>query len=477
MADESAKAIAIFGTILAILLSFGLSFYMVQTHGHDLAGGPNESRGPRTFEVQMRSIKYAPLELTVQVGDTVRWVNGDAVPHTVTPVDKDLWGTAGSGDDPSTWLALGDSWTFTFREPGRYDYFCIPHAARQADGSYSGMVGTILVTESDVDGPDDDDGGSKPGDALPVDVAEIGADALLVPRLGPAGQVWVNITSREVVANMADGVTYPYWTFDGQVPGRMLRVRVGDTVHVNFTNAADSTVGHNIDFHAVTGPGGGAAALSALPGETKQLVFKALKPGLYVYHCAYQDPPLHVAHGMYGLILVEPEGGLPPVDREFYVMQGDFYSDFPGSAKGHHDHSETSADAENPSFVVFNGRVGSLRDTDRQLHAEVGETVRIYFGVGGPNLVSSFHVIGEIFDHVYQQGDVVTDPAEALQTTLVPAGGATIVDFRVEVPGDYLLVDHSLYRVHKGAAGILHVTGEAEPGVYEAPSGEGSGHG
>ena len=477
MADEPAKAIAIFGAILAVLVSFALSFAMVQAHDHDAAGGPNEARGPRTFEVQMRSIKYAPLELTVQVGDSVRWINGDSVPHTVTPTDVASWGTPGSGDDPSTWLALGDSWTFTFNEPGRYEYFCIPHATKQADGSYVGMVGTILVTESGVDAPDGDDKADGPSDALAVGVQEIGADAAAVPALGAAGDVYVDITSREVVGRMADGITYPYWTFDGQVPGRMLRVQVGDTVHVNFTNAADSTVGHNIDFHAATGPGGGAAALSALPGETKQLAFKALRPGLYVYHCAYQDPPLHVAHGMYGMILVEPEGGLPPVDREYYVVQGDFYSDFPGSAKGHHEHSETSADAENPSFVVFNGRVGSLRDVGRQLHAEVGETVRIYFGVGGPNLVSSFHVIGEIFDRVYQQGDLTTDPAEGVQTTLVPAGGATIVDFRLEVPGDYLLVDHSLYRVHKGAAGILHVTGEAEEGVYSAPTGEGEdGH-
>lgn len=169
---------------------------------------------------------------------------------------------------------------------------------------------------------------------------------------------------------------------------------------------------------------------------------------------------------MYGLILIEPQGGLPRVDREFYVMQGDFYTDFAGSAKGHHDHSEDKASDENPTFVVFNGRVGSLQEA-RRLEAQVGEKVRIYFGVGGPNLVSSFHVIGEIFDHVYTQGDVMTAPSEGVQTTLVPAGGAVIVDFRLEVVGDYLLVDHSLYRVHKGAAGILHVTGESESGVFE----------
>ena len=473
MADESAKGIAVLGTILAVVVSFALSFFMVQSHDHE--GLEEPARGPRTFEVQMRSIKYAPAELTVQVGDTVRWINGDAVGHTVTPTDKAQWGTQGSGDATASWLGQGDSWSFTFAKEGTYDYYCIPHAVANAAGVFQGMVGKVIVTEQEVSGPLEE-GGNEPGAAKAVQVTEIGANATLVPPRNDADHVFVNITSREVIVTMADGITYPYWTFDGQVPGKMLRVKQGALVTVNFTNAADSTVGHNIDFHAVTGPGGGAAALSALPGESKELTFRALKPGLYVYHCAYQDPPLHVAHGMYGLILVEPSGGLPPVDREFYVVQGDFYSEFAGSQKGHHEHSEASADAEEPSFVVFNGRVGSLRDA-RQLHAEVNETVRIYFGVGGPNLVSSFHVIGEIFDRVYQQGGVITDPAEGLQTTLVPAGGATIVDFKLEVPGDYLLVDHSLYRVHKGAAGILHVTGPANPDVYDpqAPT-EGGGH-
>ena len=474
MAEESAKAIAVFGTILAVLLSAGFTMVLTLTHDHD--GAEEPTRGPRTFEVQMRSLKYAPAELTVQVGDTVRWINGDAGGHTLTPTDKGLWGTEGSGDAPASWLLQGDSWSFTFAEPGTYDYYCIPHAAADASGAYQGMVGRIIVTEQEVEGPDSEET-AKPADAQMADVAEIGADASLVPAQTTVDHVFVDITSREVVAEMADGITYPYWTFDGQVPGRMLRVQQGALVTVNFTNAADSTVGHNIDFHAATGPGGGAAALSALPGETKQLTFRALKPGLYVYHCAYQDPPLHVAHGMYGLILVEPPGGLPPVDREFYVVQGDFYTDFAGSQKGHHDHSEASAEDEEPTFVVFNGRVGSLRDPGRQLHAEVNETVRVYFGVGGPNLVSSFHVIGEIFDRVYQQGDLVSPPAEGLQTTLVPAGGAAVVDFKLDVPGDYLLVDHSLYRVHKGAAGILHVTGLANPDVFSATDpGDGSGH-
>jgi len=449
-------------------LAFIGSFVLWGAHDDSQSDSEGEARLAQTFDVRMEDIRYAPATLTVQVGDTVRWTNRDVVPHTVTPTDKAAWGSPGSGDASATWLAQGETWSFTFTEPGTYRYFCIPHASKQANGEYAGMVGTVVVSESSVAGPKEGEPAeSRPDGMKAVDVNEIGARADDVPPPAATDHAYFEITSREVIAEMADGTTFPYWTFDGQVPGPMLRVRQGALVTVNLTNAASSTMGHNIDFHAATGPGGGASALNALPGETNTLTFRAMHPGLFVYHCAYQDPPLHVAHGMYGLILVEPAEGLPPVDHEFYVVQGDFYSPFAASAKGHHEHSEAKANAEEPTFVVFNGRMGSLADADRQLQAKVNETVRIYFGVGGPNLVSSFHVIGEVFDRVYTQGDLATPPQRSLQTTLVPAGGAAVVDFRLEVPGDYLLVDHSLYRVHKGGAGILHVTGPAAPDIFQ----------
>lgn len=422
-----------------------------------------------TAQVDMKDLKYSPASLTIAVGTTVTWTNLDPFGHTVSPTDTTAWGTEGSGDATDQWLAQNDEWSFTFTDAGTYDYYCLPHASKDAEtGQWRGMTGTVIVSASAATGGATNVAKAPPP-ARPVDVPEIGRAASDVPP--PVGgrsaeHLYFDITAKEVVAQMADGTTYDYWTFDGTVPGPMFRGRVGDTITVNLTNDASSTVGHNIDFHAVNGPGGGAPALNAAPGATASATFKLLNEGLFVYHCAYQDPPLHVAHGMYGQILVEPAAGLPPVDREYYVMQGDFYSPFSASDKGHHAYDGDRAASEDATFVVFNGRMGSLQDTERQLLANTGETVRMFVGNGGPNLVSSYHVIGEIFDRVWEYGGLGSAPHENVQTALVPAGGSAIVEFKVEVPGDYYLVDHSIFRVHKGAFGVLRVTGDEDPSVY-----------
>jgi nitrite reductase (NO-forming) len=308
----------------------------------------------------------------------------------------------------------------------------------------------------------------RPARADAVDVARDPAD--LPPPAGqrPPQQVVVDLEAREVVGKLADGVTFSYWTFNGKVPGPFIRVRVGDTVTIRLTNAMDSSTVHSIDLHAVTGPGGGAVYTQAKPGETKEFTFKALNPGLYVYHCATPPVALHIANGMYGLILVEPEGGLPPVDREFYVMEGDIYTTAPYGEKGHTDYSIDKLMAETPEYYVFNGQVGALTNL-YPLKARVGETVRIFFGVGGPNAVSSFHVIGEIFDRVYDQASLTGPALTDVQTTLVPAGGAAIVEFKLQVPGRYILVDHSLSRLMRNLAGYLEVEGPEDPQVFRGP--------
>lgn len=221
---------------------------------------------------------------------------------------------------------------------------------------------------------------------------------------------------------------------------------------------------HNIDLHAVNGPGGGAEATNVAPGKTAIFNFKALNPGLYVYHCAAAPVPMHIANGMYGLILVEPAGGLPKVDREYYIMQSEFYTKGKTDEKGLQDFDQDKGVDENPTYVVFNGKKNALMG-DKMLEAKVGETVRLYVGNAGPNLASSFHVIGEIFDRVYVEGGSKIN--ENVQTTLIPAGGAVIVEFKVEEPGEYVLVDHSIFRAfNKGAIGKLKVTGEKNPQVY-----------
>jgi nitrite reductase (NO-forming) len=241
-------------------------------------------------------------------------------------------------------------------------------------------------------------------------------------------------------------------------------VRQGDTVVFHLHNRADSKMPHNIDLHGVTGPGGGAASSFTAPGHVSRFTFKALNAGLYVYHCATAPVGMHVANGMYGLILVEPPEGMPPVDREYYVMQGDFYTSGAYREKGLQPFDMQKAIDENPTYVLFNGMEGALTG-DKALKANTGETVRLYVGNGGPNLVSSFHVIGEIFDKVWFEGG--TRFQENVQTTLIPAGGAAIMDFHLEVPGSYVLVDHSIFRAfNKGALAILKAEGAERKDIY-----------
>lgn len=280
-----------------------------------------------------------------------------------------------------------------------------------------------------------------------------------------ATKVVVNLEVKEVVKKLADGVDYFFWTFGGEVPGKFIRVREGDLVEFHLANHPSSKVPHNIDLHAVTGPGGGAASSFTAPGHKSQFSFKAINPGLFVYHCATAPVGMHIANGMYGLILVEPKEGLPPVDKEFYVMQGDFYTPGKFGEEGLQAFDQDKAVDERPTYVLFNGSVGSLVG-DNALKANVGEKVRIFFGNGGPNLVSSFHVIGEIFDHVYTEGGMKANQ-QNVQTTLVPAGGSSIVEFGLEVPGTYILVDHSIFRAfNKGALGMLKVEGPANLLTY-----------
>jgi nitrite reductase (NO-forming) len=278
-------------------------------------------------------------------------------------------------------------------------------------------------------------------------------------------RVIVNLEVRELVKKLADGVDYTFWTFGGDVPGRFIRVREGDVVEFHLNNHPSSKLPHNIDLHAVTGPGGGAASAFTAPGHSSQFTFTAMHPGLFVYHCATSPVPMHIGNGMYGLILVQPKDGMEPVDREYYVMQGEVYTTGRYGEEGLQSFDMAKAIDERPPYVVFNGAVGSLVG-DRALTAKVGETVRIFFGVGGPNLTSSFHIIGEVFDRLYPEASLST-MEENVQTTLVPSGGAVMVEFMVHVPGTYVLVDHSLTRAfNKGALGMLKVTGPADRVIY-----------
>ena len=284
-----------------------------------------------------------------------------------------------------------------------------------------------------------------------------------ITRRTPA-KVVVHLEVREVIKRLADGVDYVFWTFGGDVPGSFIRVREGDEIEFHLNNHQNNKMPHNIDLHAVTGPGGGATSSFTAPGHSSQFSFKALNPGLFVYHCATAPVGMHVGNGMYGLILVEPKAGFPAVDHEYYVMQSEFYTTGKYGDQGLQGFDMNKALDERPPYVVFNGAVGSLVG-DKALNAKVGDKIRLFVGNAGPNLSLSFHVIGEIFDTVFQEGG--TQASHNIQTTVIPPGGAAIVEFQVQIPGTYVLVDHALFRsFNKGALGMLKVEGPQDMLVY-----------
>jgi len=280
-----------------------------------------------------------------------------------------------------------------------------------------------------------------------------------------ATKVIVDLEVKELVKKLSDNVEYVFWTFGGNVPGKFIRVREGDLVEFHLHNNPLNKLPHNIDLHAVTGPGGGATSSFTAPGHTSIFSFTAIKPGLFVYHCATAPVGMHIANGMYGLILVEPKEGLPPVDREYYIMQGEFYTEGKYGDPGIQTFDMQKAIDEKPDYVVFNGSVGSLVG-DKALKANVGDKIRIFIGNGGPNLVSSFHIIGEIFDVVHREGSLKSEE-DNVQTTLIPSGGSAVVEFKVDVPGNFTMVDHSIFRAfNKGALGMLTVSGPENKLIY-----------
>ncbi len=298
-------------------------------------------------------------------------------------------------------------------------------------------------------------------------VADIGADPTVVPENPQApdadGIVRISLTAQEVLGEISPGIYFNYWTYNKQVPGPMLRIREGDTVELTLTNDPSSLHDHNIDLHAVTGPGGGASVTHVSPGETKTFRWKALNPGLYIYHCAMPNVSTHNSHGQYGMILVDPKEGFTEVDKEFYVMQGELYTIGQLGKKGLVPFDPDALLDGHPNYVTFNGRI----ETTPRMQAKVGDKIRMYVGNGGVNLISSFHVIGEIFDTVYPNASIGGAMEHNTQATAVLPGGASIVEFTVDVPGKYLLVDHALARMNKGAWAVLDVTGDENPSIFK----------
>jgi nitrite reductase (NO-forming) len=479
----AAIAVALAAVALIVAMA-GVAFAMRAIDEADDEPEQAAAGGSVTVDVSMTEFSYDPSFVEVPAGTEVivNLTNDGVMPHDLKT----------DGETGSELLDPGQTETVSL---GTFDESSLAWCT-VAGHRESGMEFDIVVTgggsePQSVAGP-----GFEAEDAHEVTIDNIALDATSMPdsanytfyedgvaskpveRNGPI-DIEAHFSIAEGTAEMLEGTTLDFWTFNGAIPGPMIRARVGDNLDFSLHNPTDSEIPHNVDFHAVTGPGGGAVTLDASPGATSNLEVKLQEPGVFLYHCAFPDVPTHLSHGMYGLIIVEPEEGLPPVDHEFYVMQSEFYTEAGGTettdtltGAGHLDFSGSYARSEDPTFMVFNGKPGALTG-EGALGAdgsiEAGDTVRLFVGNAGPNLISSFHVIGEILDRVYVEGSFGLVNTN-VQTTLVPAGGAVAVEFTVDVPGDYLLVDHALFRTHKGLAGILTATGDERPDLYNPKS-------
>jgi len=281
--------------------------------------------------------------------------------------------------------------------------------------------------------------------------------------------VRVTLTSKELVGALdpASGTTYRYWTFNGKVPAPFIRVRQGDTVEVTLENSKDSQMVHSLDFHAAIGPGGGAALTQVPPGQSKTFTFQATTPGLFVYHCGSPMIAQHIANGMYGLILVEPAGGLPHVDHEYYIMQGEIYTTAPKGKAGLQQFSAENLTQENAQYYLFNGAVDAVAK-EYPLHANEGETIRIFFGNAGPNATASIHMVGEIFTRYFPLGGLTSAPLSGIQTAGVPPGAAAILELKASMPGEFVLMDHAMSRMEKGDMALLEVKGPENTALMHA---------
>jgi nitrite reductase (NO-forming) len=422
--------------------------------------------------------------LKANIGEAVniKLVSGDGAEHNIAFPDFNIDSPHVSGQGNNIMIS------FIADKGGSFVYYCNIPGHRQAgmEGQFVVAGGNASASSSpaathdsaSMSGMDMTRAPTSVSPSAPATGADIVRDPSDLP--GPIGDrgpttVRVDLVTQEVVGQLADGTTFTYWTFNGKVPGPFIRVRVGDTVEVHLKNDASSLMNHSVDFHAVTGPGGGAVYSSTAPGKETMFTFKALNPGLYMYHCATPMVAEHIANGMYGLILVEPEGGLPKVDHEYYVDQGEIYTTGNYGDTGAQQPDVNKILNETPDYYVFNGAVGALT-TEHPLTASVGQTIRIFLGDAGPNKISSFHIIGEIMDRVYDQASLTSPPLTNVQTTLVPAGGAAMIELQFQVPGKYIFLDHAIARMQRGLMGWIIVDGPPAPDIINGTPIPGSGH-
>ena len=291
--------------------------------------------------------------------------------------------------------------------------------------------------------------GSAAGAAKPTSAPHTPYDAVL-PPLGAGTEHHYTIRLKDEVLDIAPGVRYQGWTFEGSSPGPVIHVRQGDWVDVTLVNGG--AIPHSIDFHAaLTAPNVSFASVPA--GGSLHFRFRADTPGAFMYHCGTPPVLAHIANGMYGAIVVDPEEGLPPVAKSFVLVSGEWYLQGDGKAQPATLDFEKARTMQ-PDYVTFNGYANQYKDNP--LTASPGDTVRFYVVDAGPSLNTDFHVVGAILDRVYLDG-TTTDVLHGVQTQLVPAGGGMVFDVKFRDRGIFPFVSHAFAAVDMGELGLVNV--------------------
>ncbi len=423
------------------------------TTAQPAAGSSDTGAVLGTLEFHAFDLGFKPATLDVAKPGryTIKLINDGVVPHDITFADKttilaDAKQTAtGDVDIPAGGLAFICSIPGHLQAGMKGEITVAGAAAGQADGSASS----------------DDHGGPAPATDV---LADENAPAYTLydaaaPK-APAGTTHdIDLVVEEKEMTVAKGFVQKVWTFGGTVPGPVIRVKVGDTVRVHLKNPATSGLPHSVDFHS-SQVAWNDEMVSIKPGEELLYEWKADYAGVWMYHCGTAPALHHIANGMYGMVIVEPREGLPKVDREFALVQSEWYL---GPQHDLTSLEKASAAAPAPDYVVFNGVASQYGD--HPLEVGTGERVRFFVLNAGPNVDSSFHIVGTIFDTVIKEGVALhRDNPEhygSQAVDLAPAQGA-IVELSTAEDGLYPIVTHAFNFPGRGALGILKA-GDGDP--------------
>jgi nitrite reductase (NO-forming) len=430
--------------------------------GESAAGAPADLTGVlsagSTVEFRASEFAFDPADFVAEPGTyTGILVNDGEIEHDITF----------EGSEPIV-AAAGETVEFEFDVPeGGVQYVCSIPGHEDA-----GMVGTVSTPGSEAAAGDDTHGADH-GTSAAAATVEADPDAPPYERMDPVppqrGEgpgvtlvpddaadggdlIEVELVIEEKLMTVAEGYQQLVWTFGGTVPGPVLRTRVGDTVRVHLVNPPEATVSHSIDFHA-SQVSMNENMRSIAPGEDLYYEFTTDYAGVWMYHCGTAPVLHHIANGMFGMVIVEPEEGLPPVDEEYFFVQNEWYL---GEQGGPASLAKADQGAPSPDFQMFNGVKGQYVDTP--IEVAVDDTIRLFVLNVGPSIDTSFHVVGTIFHDVFKEGVHLAAGNEgnwgSQAVDLAPAQGA-VIEMIPKEPGNYAFVNHAFNFPGRGSLGLF----------------------